>query len=411
VCGRRGWRAGSTSIWGGQWIGEGQERIAAVVEELGIRTYPQHTDGRILVLLNGRRRSSRVISSPLPIFSTLFLARAVRELDRMSEEVPLGAPEQARQAREWDAMTVESWILRAVRGETTQAAIRQGVRALFCAEPGEISFLHFLFYLRSGGGFVRMISTEGGAQGRRIHGGAQHVAERMAAPLGERVHLRVPVRSVGQDARSVVLRSGAGDFRAARVIIAIPPALTSVIDWDPPLPPGRAQLVQRIPMGSVIKCIALYPTPFWREQGWSGEVVSDEGPVTVVLDASPPNGSCGALVAFLVGNSARYWGARGADQREARVLAQLASFFGSAAGSPLAFVDAVWAADEWSRGGYGGVLPPGVLTGLGRSLRAPIGRVHWAGTETATVWTGYMDGAVESGERAAAEVMREMEGD
>jgi monoamine oxidase len=222
------------------------------------------------------------------------------------------------------------------------------------------------------------------------------------------VRLGTPVRAIHHAAGGVRVRSDTGEVRARRVIVAIPPALSAGIAWDPPLPALRAQLAQRMPMGSVIKCVAVYPTPFWRDRGRAGEVVCDRDPVRLVFDASPPDGEAGALVAFVLGRSARDWADRAAGVRRARVLAQLAEFFGPDAARPAHYVDLAWAAEPWSGGCYGGYCPPGVLTGFGRALRAPVGPVHWAGTETATVWNGYMDGALESGQRAAEEVSAEL---
>ena len=91
------------------------------------------------------------------------------------------------------------------------------------------------------------------------------------------------------------------------------------------------------------------------------------------------------------------------------MLDSFARYFGDRARTDVRdYLDKSWAEDEWTRGCYGGYTPPGVLTGYRQALRAPVGRIHWAGTETATVWNGYMDGAIESGQRAAAEVLREL---
>jgi monoamine oxidase len=405
--------SGLTVDLGGQWIGPGQERVAALLDELGIATFPQHTAGRKLLVLDGKRREygGRSIIPPLSPLALLELHRAVRRLDRMGATVPLEAPQQTRRDAEWDAMTVETWKLGALRRRSVRLLFDVATEAVFAAEPAELSFLHFLFYLRSGGGLVRLVEVEGGAQETRIAGGAQPLSERLAEGLGEAVTLGAPVRAVRRERGGVVVRSDVVEVHAERAIVAIPPALTAGIAWDPPLPALRAQLAQRMPMGSVIKCVAVYPTPFWRDAGWAGEVVSDEDPVRLVFDASPPDGSAGALVVFLLGRGAHLWADRPAEQRRMRVLEQLASFFGPTALRPSDYVDMVWPAEAWSGGCYGAFLPPGVLTAYGRALRAPVGRVDWAGTETATTWNGYMDGAIESGERAAAEAAAGLSGE
>jgi monoamine oxidase len=155
----------------------------------------------------------------------------------------------------------------------------------------------------------------------------------------------------------------------------------------------------------VIKCIAVYERPFWRDHGLTGQATSDVGPVRVTFDNSPPDGQPGALVGFLEGRFARRLGRLPAAQRRDAVIACFTRLFGAEAGRPERFIERVWADEQWTRGCYGCYMAPGGWTAHGPALRAPIGPIHWAGSETASVWSGYMDGAVRSGERAAAEVL------
>ncbi len=196
--------------------------------------------------------------------------------------------------------------------------------------------------------------------------------------------------------------------RARRAVIAIPPTLTARIAYSPSLPAIRDQLTQRMPQGAVIKTMAIYDRPFWRDEGLSGHAVSDAVAARVTFDNSPPDHTPGVLLGFLEGRLARQWGGRPARERRAAVLAGHTHLFGPAAAEPVGFVEQVWAAEEWTRGCYGCVMTPGGWTGFGAALRAPIGALHWAGAETATEWSGYMDGAVQSGERAASEVLAEI---
>ena len=192
---------------------------------------------------------------------------------------------------------------------------------------------------------------------------------------------------------------------ARRVIVAIPPVLAAQIEFRPGLPSARAQLLQRYPAGALIKAEAIYPTPFWRSSGLSGQAVTDVGPSTTTFDNSPPDGRPGVLFGFIGGRNARVWGARSAAARRRAVLGQFATLFGPRARTPSDYVEADWADYAWTRGCPTGWTAPGVLSDYGPAIRKPAGRVHWAGTETATYWNGYMDGAVRSGERAAREVL------
>jgi monoamine oxidase len=390
---------------GAQWIGPTQDRMEALCKELGIETFPQHNKGTKILSLGGSISTYEKSIPSLPIFSLLSLDRTIKRLDALSREVPLEAPHRAPRAAEWDGMTVETWKRENVHTWRTRAVIDVAVGAVFAADPAEISFLHFLFYLRSGGGLLRLTEITDGAQQTRIGPGAQTISKRLAEGLGDRVILSAPVRSIRQAGSGVVVRSDRGEHRAKLCISAVPPALSGRIDYDPPLPGIRDQLTQRMPLGSVAKHIAIYKKAFWRERGLSGEAVIDKGPIKVVFDDSPADGSHGALLGFLVGSDARGWGRRSADDRRRAVLDEFARLFGPEARSCEEHIEKDWGEEPWSRGCFTGLMAPGTWMSFGEALREPVGRIHWAGTETAFQWNGYMEGAVESGERAAREVI------
>jgi monoamine oxidase len=249
------------------------------------------------------------------------------------------------------------------------------------------------------------VATHGGAQESRLEGGSQQLALRLADRLGDVVRLNSPVDAIRQDDRSVEVKHDGGVFRAGRAIVALPPTLAGRIRYSPALPPLRDQLTQQVPMGYVIKAQVAYPEPFWRIEGLSGSVFSLDDKVSIIFDNSPPDLSCGVLLGFLEGRDARRAGKLPPEERKELVLSVFAKFFGPRALEPDEYVERDWAAEEWSRGCYGGRFGTGVWTGYGEALREPVDRIHWAGAETAEVWNGYMDGAVRSGERAAREVL------
>jgi monoamine oxidase len=409
---------------GGQWIGPSQKRIAALSAELGVDTFPTHNDGRHVLELEGRQAAYtgrltdprlglvRALSTAISPLALLDFEQARVRLDRMARSVPLGSPWEAQRARTWDAMTFSSWIGRNTRTAGARTLFELATEAVWAAEAGEVSLLHVLFYSHSGGGFNALVGTEGGAQQNRIRGGSQRIAALLAESLGaDRVLLEQPVTRIEQDERGVVVRcenheaDNALVVEARRAIIAIPPPLAGRLVYKPALPALRDQLTQRMPLGTVIKTMAVYPEPFWRASGFSGQVVSDVGPARVVFDNSPPDGSPGVLLGFLEGRLARGWTTSTAAERREAILDGHARIFGKRARSPERFIERIWAQDEWARGCYGCLMPPGAWTEYGKALRAPIGRLHWAGAETATVWNGYMDGAVSSGQRAAREIL------
>jgi monoamine oxidase len=180
--------------------------------------------------------------------------------------------------------------------------------------------------------------------------------------------------------------------------------MTTRITYDPPLPPLRDQFCQHAPQGSLMKFEAIYSRPWWRDKGLNGQSVSETGPIAATFDSSPKDGNPGILLGFIGGHQARTWMQRSPDDLRTAALNQLAGIFGDEARSPVKTLVMNWTTEEWSRGCPVMVLGPGTLTEFGSWLRAPVGRVHWAGTETSDYWAGYMDGAVRSGERAAGEV-------
>ncbi len=397
--------SGETIDLGAQWIGPTQNRVAALTREFGLQTFNQYSTGAKIMSVEGKISTYKGSIPSLPLLSLMSLARLIKRLEAMCREVPLDAPYTATRAAEWDGMTVESWKRTSVFTRKTRSVLDMAVRAIFCAEPGEISFLYFLFYLHSAGGLLMLTEVDRGAQQARFTTGTQMLSLRLAGLLGEEVILNASVRAIVQAQDGILIRSDTGEYEAQYVIVAVPPALAARIRYEPPLPAGRDQLAQRMPMGSVIKCVVFYERPFWRDQGFSGEAISDTGPVAFAFDDSPEDASRGALVVFIAANAARRWGVRSAEERKAAVIQELARLFGPKATLPTDYVDKDWASDPWSLGCPVGPMPPGLLTASGAALRAPVGRIHWAGTETATVWNGYMEGAIESGERAAQEVL------
>ena len=392
--------AGKVVEAGGQWIGPTQERLAALAGELGVATFPTFGDGEHLIEIDGAvRRYSGSIPKLAPHALADF-AQAAFRLEQMAKRVPVAAPWEARRASSWDQQTFRTWMRRNLRTRQGRALMDGVIEAVWAAEPEDVSLLHVLFYIASAGGLETLISTEGGAQQDRFVGGSQTLALQLAASLD--VRLSTPVRSI-EWGDGVVVEG----IRAGAAIVAVPPTLAGRIAYAPALPGLRDQLTQRIPQGTVIKCHAVYDEPFWRHDGLTGQAGSDVGPAKVIFDNSPPDGSPGVLVAFLEGGLARELGTWAPADRRAAVIGTLVRLFGPRAATPAAFYEQKWADEEWTRGCYGCYLPPGAWTAFGRALRPPIGPLHWAGAEYAERWSGYMDGAVRSGEAAAAAVCGE----
>jgi monoamine oxidase len=387
---------------GGQWIGPGQDRLAALARELGVETFPTWSKGENVIEYGGRLRRYRGTIPRLNPVVLLDVERAQRRLNRLARRVPLEAPWQAPNADALDGQTVASWMRRNLATKGGLTLLELGIEAVWAAQPEELSLLDLLFYIHSAGNLELMFDTEGGAQQDRFVGGSQRVAVLMAQELPrENLLLAAPVRAIELAGHGVTVHADGATVRARRAIVALAPPLASRIAYDPPLPGYRDQLTQRMPLGTVVKCMAIYDEPFWRAEGLSGQATSDTGPVKVTYDNSPPDGSPGVLLGFLEGRRARELGRLRPEERRAVVTDCFARLFGPRAAKPDSYVERLWADEEWSRGCYGCYMPTGAWTNYGPALREPIGPLHWAGTEYATVWNGYMDGAVRSGEETA----------
>jgi monoamine oxidase len=394
---------------GGQFLGEGHTRLYELVAELGLSTFRTWNDeGMLLLDLQGKRSTMKPRKNAVPRlspFALADLAQGLLRFGRLAARTDLERPWLTPGAELLDGQTWESWIRRNLRTRTGRAYFHVACEAVWAAEPGDVSLLHALFYTHSNADLATLLAVDHGAQQDRVVGGSVLVAEAMAAALGERVVLGRPVRRIEHDASGVqVIARDGTRYRGDAAIVTLPPTLAGRLEYDPPLPSWRDQLTQRMPAGSVIKAYAIYPEPFWRKAGLNGQAASETGPVKVTFDASPPSGRPGVLMGFLEGNEARTWARRSQAERREAVIGCFTRYFGDAAARPGQYLERDWMAEEFTRGCYGAHFAPGVWTSYGEAWRAPCGRVHWAGTECAPQWNGYMEGAVRSGEAAAEAV-------
>ncbi len=394
---------------GGQWVGPTQTRMYALIEELGLETFPTYNTGQHVVQLGGstsRLASKRGAVPKLNPFVLADLLQGMTRFKRLADQVPLDQPWTGPKARTLDSQTLETWILRNLRTRTARSYFRVATEAVFSAEAGNLSALHALFYAHSGTDFEGLLSTDRGAQQDRIVGGSIRISEATAGGLGDRILLDSPVRRIEQGAArvKVTTRSGA-DYQAERVIVTLPPTLAGRLEYDPILPSWRDQLTQRLPAGSVIKLYAVYDEPFWRSDGLTGQAASDRGPVKVTFDNSPPGGSPGVMMGFMEASDGRAAARLSLEERRAAAVACFVRYFGPKAATPVEYIERDWMAEEFSRGCYGAHFTPGVWSDFGSALTEPVGLVHWAGAECAPVWNGYMEGAVRPGEQAADDVV------
>ena len=406
---------GHISERGGTFLGPTQNHVAKLARELKLDTFPVYDKGDDVYIADGERLTYSDTgpfgtAPPDPTIAAE-LATNVLTLDQLSRSVPVGAPWTAPNAAALDGQTVQTYLNEHDATERFQELTAAALRPIFGAEPRELSLLFALFYIAASGDaqnpgtFERNFNTRGGAQANRFVGGSQLLAIKAAAQLGHRVVLDSPVRRIVQDRAGVTVVSDRETIKARRVIVAIAPTLAGRIDYDPILPFERDQLTQRYGQGTLTKVAAVYDRPFWRAKGLTGSAVTTGFPISVSFDDSPPGGKPGVVFGFVGGDNARRYARMSAGARRAAVVAQLATFFGPEAKHPKQFFETSWSQQQWTRGCPVGIPAVGSFVSYGPQLREPVGRIHWAGTETATYWNGYMDGAISSGERAAGEVL------
>jgi monoamine oxidase len=391
---------------GGQWVGPSQQRILALAREMGVPTHPTYDEGARILHIGGRRIVYRGMVPRVNPFGLLDVGRAMARLERLSRRISVDEPWRSRGAARLDSETLASWARRNVFTRMGRLTVELFCQNVLACEPSEVSLLHFVFYVRSAGGFRFLTDVVGGAQQDRFVGGSQVVSDRLAEHLGpDGVRLSTPVRRIEHDRHKVVVNADGLEVTARRAVVAVPPALAGRIVYEPSLPGPRDQLTQAAPMGSVMKCLAVYDEPFWRHDGLSGQAAGDGRAVRATFDNCPPDASPGILLGFLEGAEARRLARVGQAERRREVLDSFVRYFGPKAANPADYIEHDWTGEIWTRGCYGAHFAPGVWTHFGAALRQPVGRLHWAGTETATVWSGYMDGAVQSGQRAAGEIL------
>jgi monoamine oxidase len=397
---------GSAVDRGGGWLGPRHDAIFGLAKEMSVTTYKTWVKGAHLLIDDGRaRRYTGLIPKISPV-AVLTLALAQRRLNKMARQVPLGAPWTARRAAEWDARSIASWLEHSgIRTKIARDLFESAVRGLMTADLSEASLLHLLYLAHTHGSIDTLFSIENGAQENMVNGGAGSIARRVADELGAAVRLNTPVRAIAQRDAGVLVSGDELAVSARKAVVSVPPALALEIAFDPPLPEDRRALYRGAIGGWETKTLVVYDQPFWRADGYSGQTAEPNSAAEVTLDAGPASGSPGVIGAFTFGPVAQRLAALDAGVRRKAVLDALSIRFGPRAASPTDFIETSWWTEEWSRGCSMAHFTLGTLTRYGHLLREPFGHVHWAGTETATVSHGAIDGAVRSGERVAEEIL------
>ena len=402
---------------GAEFVGPTQDRVLALAAELGLETFDIYESGDNVLYRNGvatpffgDEATGLPPVSPLGLIQT-GIAEAL--IDEWASGIDVNAPWTHPRAAEWDSQTLQDFSNIYGWSSDSQFLLDLMTTSVFSTEMSEPSMLYVLAYVASAGNqteagtLERLLGVANAAQQSRIVGGTQLLAIKLAEKLGwDKVLLNSPVESVVQQGDIYQVATPQATYTGRHVVTAMSPPMAARIQYDPLLPSARDQLCQRMPMGAIGKAIAIYETPFWRDMGLNGQVLSDSGAVRSTFDSSPPDASFGAMMGFLEANEVRALDELTIPEIENLTTQDYVNYFGPQAANVSMWIIQRWDLEEYSRGGPVAYAPPGILTEYGAlGLRTPFGKIHFAGTETAPYWTGYMDGAIRSGERTAAEIL------
>lgn len=386
---------------GGTWVSPRHTAILDLARRLGCTTTSQFNQGRNVLWMNGRRRTYKSTIPKVSPAALVDIARIQMALNKLLATIRVDAVWDSPNAGQLDAISFGEWLDQKHALSSTRALMTVISKVQWGCTPGDVSLLHALRYMRAAGGIDHMLDVDGGQQQDRITETTQEISERLAKQVGDRVIVDTPVRRITQDQNAVTVYTDSREIKAKYVISTAAPSHRADIEFQPALPAKAEGLTKTWRMGALSKAFVAYRRPFWRDNGFSGEAVTDTGTVFITFDVSPDINGPGILMAFC---DARVFDGFSSEQRRDRVIHQLADLYGAEAKSPIDYVDHCWGTEPFAPGGPNPAVPPYATTSYSSALTEPHGRIHWAGTETAGEWAGTMNGAVLTGQRAADRV-------
>ncbi|BAL87919.1 putative amine oxidoreductase [Actinoplanes missouriensis 431] len=384
---------------GATWVAPGHTAMRDLVSRFGGEFVPQFHQGNGVLSFGGRRRIESITA--LAPWSMVDLWRVLNKVQKLVDGLPVSAPWEHPDAARLDAMSFGEWLTGQYALEDTRKFMTMLSLVHWGAPVGDVSLLNVLRYIKNLGGIEHMLAVEGGDQQDRILGTTYNLVNRLAGTLEPRVLLGSPVERITTTGERVTIETGAHTIEARYAIVTASPVHRSTIEFTPALPEPHYGLSRTWRLGALSKAFVAYRRPFWRDEGLSGQAMSDDETVFLTFDVSPSADGPGILMAFC---DARGFDAYDEDERRRRVIRHLVHLYGEPARHALDYTDFSWGNDTFAPGGPNPAVGPKAWTTFGRFLREPVGLVHWAGTETADETSGTMNGAILSGRRAASEV-------
>lgn len=395
---------------GGQWVSPDQTELLAILDELGLHTYPRYREGDSIYLDHaGNTHRYQGEWFPTSEETLAEMKRLVEVMDELAAAMDPARPWEHPQAAELDSQTFEQWL--ATQSEDAEA--RKNI-AIFVAggmltKPAyAFSALQAVFMACSAGSFSNLVD-ENFILNERVVGGMQKVSLTLAERVGEEnIILNCPVRTLEYGDEGVVARGDGGvEVRAKYAILAIPPNLYERITYVPELPRALHIAHQHQSMGLVIKVHAAYETPWWRDKGLSGTCFSSKNLVQEIYDNTNYGETRGTLVGFVTDKTAEEMFALPAEERKHKILSAMAKMLGEEVMNPIAYYESDWAAEEWTRGAYANSWDMGGLSRWGHTATKPVGPIHFACSDIAAEGFQHVDGALRRA-RSVAETISEL---
>ncbi|MFW0790015.1 flavin monoamine oxidase family protein [Gordonia sp. CPCC 205333] len=391
---------------GGQWVSPDQTALQALLDELGLATFPRYRDGSsVYVAPNGERTVYDGDDFPVAEKTIAEMNRLIAVIDDLVTEIGADEPWAHPRAAELDSISFRRWLEDQTHDVEAINNISLFVAGGMLTKPAHaFSTLQAVLMAASAGSFSNLVD-EDFILDRRVVGGMQEVSVRLAARLADDVILGAPVRSVRwSDSGVTVVADDGVEVKARKVILAVPPNLYSRISFDPPLPRRQHQMHQHQSLGLVIKVHAVYDTPFWREEGLSGTGFSGSELVQEVYDNTNHEDPRGTLVGFVSDEKADRMFELSAAERKAAILASMARFLGPKTLDPVVYYESDWGSEEWTRGAYAASFDLGGLSRYGKDQRSPVGPIHFSCSDIAGAGYQHVDGAVRMGAATAQSI-------
>lgn len=389
---------------GAEWIDTVHVRAHALIDRFGLRIDPNATTWtavRRWLYRSGRLLGPDQLSEIEPTLAD--------DLDRFESalaDVAGGIADPSRpqdhpRAAEYDAMSISALVDHLGLRQLARLFVTRNMQGEFAAEPHEVSVL---FVAQQRAVYQRAGAQHGAIEAQRLLGGVSGLTDGLAAALPPgTIRTRQCVVAIdGWDRPSigepVVVRTTTDRFEADEVVVACSLVAVRNISISPVLPPAIQSAVASLGYGTVTKTALQY-----ESRAWPAGYATTEGDAQRVYEptAAAP-GTAGILMAYTGGDGGRRLGAMDEADRIAEIERSQREMYPDLAARVAGFSGA-WSADPLFGGSYA-VYRPGEVTRFWDSVRQPYGRLHIAGEHAAT-WTGYLEGAIESGETVAARVL------